>query len=239
MAFQFRFRPRILPTLLAIAGVLVTASLGDWQLRRAAYKAELQERLDVVGQQPPVHLSSEPVHAEDLAFYRIEAQGEFRPELTILLDNRVHNGVVGYEVITPLQLAGGARHVLVNRGWIKAPPTRDELPDVPTPPGTVTVEGIALPPPGRVFQLAAQAERGVVWQHLSLERAREQLKLELQPLVVQQRNELADSLARDWPRPDAGISQHRAYALQWFTMCGAILVLYVVLNVRKQPQSIG
>jgi surfeit locus 1 family protein len=236
---RYRFQPRVLPTLLALGGAVLTAWLGDWQLNRAAYKAELQQRLDLAAHQPPVRLTAEPVASADLAFYRVQATGEFLTDATILLDNRVRQGQVGYEVVTPLKLPGGAVAVLVNRGWVKAPPTREERPEVRTPSGTIMLEGIALPPPGPAFRLSAPPEAGAVWQHLSLERAQARVGLPLQPVVLQQSNDTGDGLARDWPRPQTGINTHRAYALQWFTMCGVILLLYVVLNVRKQPQPLS
>jgi surfeit locus 1 family protein len=117
---RYRFRPRVAPTLLALGGAVLTAWLGDWQLNRAAYKAELQQRIDLAAHQPPVRLAAEPVASADLVFYRVQAAGEFLTEATILLDNRVRQGQVGYEVVTPLRLSGGAGAVLVNRGWVKA-----------------------------------------------------------------------------------------------------------------------
>jgi surfeit locus 1 family protein len=236
---SYRFQPRFVPTLLALVGAVLTAWLGDWQLNRAAYKAELQQRLDFAAHQPPLRLASDPVATSDLVFYRVQAAGEFLPQHTILLDNRVRQGVVGYEVVTPLKLEGGATAVLVNRGWVQAPPTREERPAVRVPAGVVELEGIALPPPGPAFWLSGAAETGDVWQRLSLERAQARIGLALQPFVLQQSSDTGDGLARDWPRPNTGIDTHRAYALQWFVMCGVILFLYVALNVRKQPESLG
>jgi surfeit locus 1 family protein len=128
--------------------------------------------------------------------------------------------------------------LLVNRGWVKAPPTRTELPAIDTPRGEVRLEGIALPPPGRAFALSSAPEPGPVWQHLSLQRIQEQFHLELEPLILQQDSDTADGLARDWLPPDAGVGVHRAYAVQWFAMSGIILLLYVVLNVRKQTKPV-
>ena len=47
----------------------------------------------------------------------------------VLLDDRIHDGAAGYEVLTALELADG-RNVLVNRGWIRADVDRRVLPDV-------------------------------------------------------------------------------------------------------------
>jgi surfeit locus 1 family protein len=228
---------RLVPTLAAVAGVVLTAYLGNWQLDRAAYKQGLQARADLAERQPPVQVPGEPAPADTLAFRRIEAEGEFRPELTILLDNRVHQGMVGYEVLTPLRIAP-EMHLLVNRGWIRGEATRARLPEVGTPAGRVRIEGIALPASQRYLELSPETVSGRVWQNLDLDRYARGYALALQPVVVQQRNELADGLVRAWRRPDSGVDRHRAYALQWFVMSAVIAILYLVLHVRrrKTPQ---
>jgi surfeit locus 1 family protein len=236
MALQIK--AKLVPTVAAVVGVVATAYLGSWQLDRAAYKLELQHRYDLALAQPPVHLGSGPVHAEDLGFRRVEAEGELRPELTVFIDNKVHNGIVGYEVVTPLRFAGSQMHVLVNRGWVKAPATRSELPDVATPAGAVRVEGIALPPPQRFFELSGQTVTGRVWQNLHFDRYREAYHVALQPLLIQQYNDLGDGLVRTWKRPDTGVNTHRAYALQWFVMSGVIALIYLLLNVRRKAPAL-
>jgi surfeit locus 1 family protein len=220
-----------------VAGVVLTAYLGSWQLDRAAVKQALQARAELAERESPVHIPLAPVAPRSLDYRRVEAQGTFQPEMTILLDNRMRDGVVGYEVITPLRL-GPQMHVLVNRGWVRAEPTRDRLPAVPTPVGVVQVEGLALPPLQRFLELSSQTVNGNVWQNLDVQRYAQRYALTLQPVMVQQRNDLGDGLVRAWPRPDARVDVHRAYALQWFTMSGAIAILYLVLYVRrrKTPQ---
>ena len=234
-----QFKPKLVPTLAAIAGVIVTVLLGNWQLDRAAYKLHLQQRIDVASAQPPVHLPAAPVRTDEVAFYRLEAEGEFRPDLTVLLDNKVRDGVIGYEVVTPLRLGDSSLHVLVDRGWIQAPARRSELPAVTTPAGVVRVEGIALPPPRRFFELSDQTVSGRVWQNLPFKRYQEAFHIELQPVLLQQRNDLGDGLVRAWSRPDAGVNVHRAYALQWFAMSAAIALIYILLNVRREKPTLG
>ncbi len=227
-------KSRLLPALAAVAGVVATAYLGNWQLQRAAYKLDLQQRLDLAQGQAPVELPAEPVAPDTLVYRRVEADGEFRPELTILVDNRVQGGVVGYEVITPLRLTPGDLHVLVNRGWVKAPRTRQELPAVATPHGPVRVEGIALPPSRRYVELSSQTVSGKVWQNLDVERYVQIYSIALQPLVLQQSNDARDGLERAWQRPDTGVDRHRAYALQWFATSALIAVAYLVFHVRAK-----
>lgn len=228
-----KFKPRLVPTLAAAAGVLVTAMLGNWQLNRAAEKTQLQQRIDHLGGQAPLHISATPVDATAVDYYRVEASGEFKPDATVYVDNRVLKGVPGYEVVTPLRIDASTRYVLVKRGWVQAGPSRSQLPTVRTPAGAVTVAGIALPGNPRVFELSARVQVGALWENVTVDRYRKAYQLDLQPIMIQQQNDLADGLVREWTRPDVGIDRHRAYALQWFSMCAAIVLIYVVLNVRR------
>jgi len=230
---RLEFNPRLLPTLAAVAAVVVTALLGNWQLNRAAEKAQLQQRIDRAASQPPRAIGAEPVQAAEVDYFRVEASGEFKADGTVYVDNRIRAGVPGYDVITPLRIGASSRYVLVKRGWVPAGPRRNQLPKVATPAGTVTVEGLALPGNPRLFELSTQVQAGPLWENVTVDRYRNAYALDLQPIMIQQHNDVDDGLVRDWNRPDAGIDRHRAYALQWFSMCIAIILIYIVLNVRR------
>jgi surfeit locus 1 family protein len=233
----FSFQPRLVPTVAAALAALLTALLGNWQLDRAAEKTRLQQRFEQAQRQAPIALRAVPVNPADVVYFRIQASGEFKPDATVYVDNRVRDGAAGYEVVTPLRIEGGALYVLVKRGWVKAGASRSRLPPVTLPHGPVTVEGIALPGNPRVFELSSDVQAGRVWQNVTVERYRKAFGLDLQPVVIEQHNDLGDGLLREWKRPDAGIDRHRGYALQWFSLCLAIVVVYVVLNVKRTPAT--
>lgn len=233
MGARWQFRPGLAVTVATAAFCALTVTLGLWQTRRAAEKETLQATLDRRTAEPPLALPPVPDRVEAVAMRRVAARGEYAERFGILLDNKVHRGRVGYQVVTPLRIAGGNVHVLVNRGWVAAGRTRDDLPQVPVPHGLQNVEGVAVVPPGRVYELAAEAPRNAVWQQLVLERYRQWSGIELVPFVLQQTNDAGDGLVREWDRPDAGADRHRSYALQWFSLAILAVVLYVVLNARR------
>ena len=76
-----------------------------------------------------MRVPAEPVEAREFEFRRVEARGAYVPDSTVLLDNRIHAGRVGYEVVMPLRLGDSRMHVLVNRGWIAGTGDRTRLPD--------------------------------------------------------------------------------------------------------------
>jgi surfeit locus 1 family protein len=227
------FRPAILPGVAALAAIALTVALGNWQTRRAEEKLALGQALDTAARRAVLALPPEPVDAQAYAFSRASARGEYSARHTILLDNKVLRGVAGYQVLTPLKIAGGDRYVLVNRGWVAAGPRRDSLPQVQTPAGVQTVEGIAVVPSGHVLELSANTEQGIVWQNLALARYEKWSGLKLQPVLLQQTSDAADGLARLWDRPDTGADKHRGYAFQWYALAATILIAYVALSFKR------
>jgi surfeit locus 1 family protein len=207
--------------------------LGNWQLSRAQEKEMRQQRLDRLSQQPVISLPTTPIKLEDYQFRQIEVRGTYVPAHTIYLDNKIHRGVAGYQIITPVKLGASSMHVLINRGWVAAGRDRNQLPNVPTPSSEVIVSGIANSPTQRILELSAETVSGRVWENLHLDRYREATGLTLQTLVILQQDDVKDGLIRQWSRPDSGAARNLGYAFQWFSMALAVLILYLVLSVKR------
>ncbi|MBE0619967.1 MAG: SURF1 family protein [Burkholderiales bacterium] len=228
-----RFRPSLLLGVAALAAIVLTVSLGNWQTRRAEEKLALGRDLDDAARHAVLALPAGPVDAHDYEFRRVSVRGDYSARHTILLDNKVQHGTPGYEVVTPLKIAGGDVYVLVNRGWVAAGLRRDVLPQIRTPAGTETVEGIAVVPTSRILELGAKTEEGSVWQNLVLARYAKWSGLKLQPIVLQQTSNAADGLMRAWRRPDTGADKHRGYAFQWYALATTILIAYVTFSFKR------
>jgi len=230
MLSGYSFRPRLWAAALAAAAFVAGVALGNWQAGRAEDKRALGARFEEEMRAAPVELPSSMIDAGPFVRRHVAAIGRFVPEHTIYLDNKLRRGRPGYEVVTPLRLNGV--HVLVNRGWVPAGRTRDELPQVPTPTGRVRVAGLALGRLPHALEVGPPAS-GNVRQNLDLEAFARETGLELQPIVIEQHSPAADGLARDWPRPDAGVERNEAYALQWYSLAGLAVALFVVLSFRR------
>ncbi len=227
------FRPGIAPGVAAAAFIALAISLGNWQARRAEEKLELGRRLDEGAKGPVLSVSSVRLDASAVERRRVSARGRFVARAVLLLDNKVLHGAAGYHVLTPLKLEGGEDvHVLVNRGWIAAG-DRSRLPAVPTPEAAQTIEGIAVTPSRRFFELAPEAASGPLRQNLVPEREEKRLGLLLQPFVIEQTSDARDGLAREWQRPDTGVDRHHGYALQWYSFAALAAVLYVALSFKR------
>jgi surfeit locus 1 family protein len=214
-AGALRFRPPWWAAALAAAGCVAGVLLGNWQSGRAEQKRALAK-------------------AQEMTTLR----GSFDAKYTVLLDNKTHQGRPGYQVVQPLRLADG-RRVLVNRGWLAAGATREQLPAVRTPPGEVALQGARLERLPRAFEPAGAGTKraGTVWQNVSTEEFAAWSGLALEPYVIEQHSALDDGLVRDWPKPDAGVEKHQSYALQWYSLAALSLILLLALNLKRDQRN--
>jgi surfeit locus 1 family protein len=235
---RYRFSPRLVPTLAAVAGIALTLSLANWQLNRAHEKEALGARLAVLARDVPVALPATEIQAQDVEWRRVTVRGRFVPRYGVLIDNRIHHGVAGYHVVMPLELGtsgGVTRYVLVNRGWVAGNPDRSKLPEVGTPGAAVEITGVAMIPTHRFLELSSGTAEGRVWQNLTIERYRKAFPIAIQPVLIEQESALDDGLVREWEPPSLGVDRHYGYAFQWSALAATILVFYLVTHVRRRP----
>lgn len=217
-----------IPVVAGIAVALVGVQLGNWQGRRAEDKTRLHEHLVAAAAAPAVPLQGTVVEA----WQRVRLEGEWLPQGTIFLDNRMQAGRPGFYVLTPLRLGAGGETVLVSRGWVAAGPDRTRLPDLPAVTGAAQIEGVVRFPEGKPFTLSDHPGEGRLWQVLDLPAYRQVFHMPVLAFVVYQTSEGGDGLVRDWPSPDAGIDRHRGYALQWYGLAAAAAAM-TGLYVRR------
>jgi surfeit locus 1 family protein len=231
-AGRYTFAPRAVPTLAAVAFVALTMALGRWQAHRAEEKLQRQALYEARMREAPVRLTGAVDSADPLLFRRVTAAGRWIAERQVFVDNQVHAGHAGFEVVTPLRLAGSDATLLVNRGWIERDANYPRAPRVPVPSGDVEVTGLATVPPARFIELSSQVISGSVFQNLSIERFGQWSGLAALPVVI-----LADTpgegLTAVTEAPDAGVAKHREYEFTWFSMAATAAVLWIALNLRR------
>jgi len=246
MRRQTGTRMRWLVLLAALVGMGVTASLGRWQLGRAAQKEAIaQARLDQAAlPELDGHTLAQTgqslLELNALVYRRLALKGLWLDGHTVYLDNRQMNGRPGFYVVTPLRLLDSEAVVLVQRGWVPRNfQDRTALPAVQTPEGPVTVHGQLVPWPSKVYDFG-EMETGPIRQNLVFEDYRLQTRLPLLELSVQQSDANSEGLLRTWPEIASGVEKHYGYAFQWFGLSGLIALLYVwfqIVQSRRKHQS--
>lgn len=216
-------------------------SLGRWQLSRAQWK---QDRLDAVAmvlkERKPQSLAALSKSANtDLAW--AAGRGHFLATPALLLDNQRLGNQVGVNVYRIFQPDQG-RPILVNLGWLVVPGDRR----MPTPEkisGSYQVDGllVAPPSPGIAIGPAYSKTSSDYWllTRMSLEALSADLKMPLAPRILRLNPALAMGHARDLDILPNTLppEKHRGYAVQWFGLSLATLVITLVLALRKRKEN--
>ena len=227
------------------------AGLGMWQLDRAEQKRAASAEFQVRSNAPEVDLNQRVVDdGVALSGYRAAAEGRYRGA-TILLDNQVHRGRVGYLVYTPFELDRRKESVLVNRGWINAGPDRNRTPEVATPTVSQHLEGRLSPPPQAGLRLEGselvEPFGDGMWRVQAIDFAELTTIVgeELLSITVLLDDNAPYGFVRTWTPPSGarGVlkdeARHLGYAFQWFALAVTVVVVTLVLSLRGRMSRSG
>lgn len=234
----FKFKPKLWATIVTLCFVIIFVELGKWQLSRADERNTRHERLEELSKEPPVSMPASPVSLEELQYRVVEARGHYLPDYTIYLDSKTYKGHAGYHVITPLHIAQSDLLVAINRGWVSTGGDRSILPMVDTPTEEIVIQGTVVSPEVKTFMLDDRVVSGKVWDHFDLERYRQLTGMDFQSVLILQDSKAEDGLIRDWIKPESGASKNIGYAVQWFSLAAATIILFLILNVKRSNQTI-
>jgi surfeit locus 1 family protein len=241
------FRPTLAGTLAVLALLPVLLSLGFWQLRRADEKRTIIDQF--AGGATTTQLLTAANVTELPYLQHVMIQGKFDSARQVLLDNMPSSrdaagfGKPGFRVLTPLLIDGG-QWVLVDRGWVPLGRTRAELPDV-------TVSGADRSVRGRLAELPRAGIRmqgepsPQTWPRVlnfpTLPELKALYNAEILPRIVLLDDTEPDGFKRDWSTRysigEFGPDKHIGYAVQWFGLSLALLVIYFVIALRTPDKA--
>lgn len=238
---QWRFRPARYPTLAFLLLFPMLVSLGLWQLDRAGEKeALLAARIDRQ-QDLPLDLNLARGLADADRFRPARAHGHFVPGQQWLQDNRVRGGRPGYHVYSLFEMDGGRHALLVNRGWVAVGASRALLPALPLPTGEVSLVGRLDRPASVGIALGSvdYTARGLsVMPYLDVRKLGQAIARDLLPMALVLDEGQPGSLTHDvLPVAQMGPDKHLGYAVQWFGLAVALLMIYVGLNTRRENEE--
>lgn len=235
----YRFAPALWPSVAFVLVFPFLLGLGYWQMDRAAAKQDLVEQRAESEVTAPLTIGRDTRLSDADRYRPAVVRGRYNGEQQWLLDNRVYRGQPGYHVFTPFILEGESQpSLLINRGWVAVGETREFLPRLPVPEQAVTLSG-RLDSPASVglvvgeVPLQSIADRVLV-QALDIQAlaAARQMDLKRYALVIDDGQ--VGGLQYDWsPIPEMGPEKHLGYAVQWFGLAVALLIIFVGVNTRR------
>jgi surfeit locus 1 family protein len=227
-----------MPGLATLVGVAILLGLGFWQIERLGAKQRLMARVEARLNAAPVPLPPERdwagLNPKTSEYMKVRVTGRFLHDKEALVNTFVSgptpgSTVVGFLVLTPLQLADGSI-VIVNRGFV---PT--ELRDPKTRAqgevqGEVGVTGLlrAAEKPG-YFVPANDPARNTWFSRQPAEIARAYGLQRVAPFLI---DADATPVPGGWPKGGNTIvafrNDHLQYALTWFSLAVALIAVFVV-----------
>ena len=242
--YWFALRPKwLLFHLLVVVLVVVMVNLGIWQLHRLqdrrAFNDDVRTRssMPVVGFDDLITSQIDSTDDADPIEWRpVRVDGTYLADEQVVIINRAQGGVVGKNVVTPLQTADGEL-VLVNRGFVA------ETDAVPPPPqGAVSITGRIRATERRGFGgLTDPADGELTELHrLDIARLAEQLPAPVAPVSVELLTS-DPSLPTDpapLPAPVLDQGPHLSYMVQWFIFSACAIVGWVLAMRRSARRQV-
>jgi len=240
---RYCFQPAWVMTLLTLVLVSLLAGLGFWQLARADAKAQLIERFDHNSALPALDLNRLKASGQQLEYRHATANGEYQDTPVILLNNQINQGRIGFHLLGLFRLMESDKYLLINQGWI--PATIEGKPTITASRirlyNSQTVQGLLVPAPRvglRLGELRYRPDAPVMelpyLDPLWLGRA---LNVDLQPFVLLQNTQIIDQYKQQrktiWLNPE----RHRGYALQWFSLALALVMIYLLTNLKRKGRD--
>lgn len=225
---------------LALVGMVGFSALGVWQLDRMRSKQTMLDAaapaLDV---RAPVPLAAAADPARAQAHDWAAGAGRFDARGPLWLDNQQRDGRVGVRVYRIFLPDAGAP-LLVDLGWLPLPGDR-ALPSSPRPAGRLELRGLLAPPPSAGLPLGpglAPAAQGWLLTRVEPDAiaAATGLPVALAPRVLRLDPALPLGHARDLELLPNTLppARHLGYAVQWFALAVAVLVIAVLLTWRRR-----
>ena len=222
---SLRWQPNIKIVLFAVIFFPITVAAGFWQLSRAEEKRSMLEEQSVRSSLPAVAIQELDLDLEQ-NYRPVSAVGRWMQPY-FLLENRVKNGRPGYEVLGVFETED--HKILVNRGWVPGSLDREALPDIEFDSADgIRLQGYAYRSASKPFTLGSpvwtdgwpERIQAIEWDQLV-----ERLDHPLYPYLIRLDAGSAGAYAAGWPIVNLPPQKHTAYAVQWFALAIALVVL--------------
>ena len=235
----FWSRLPIAATLVTFVAVVIMFALGFWQLQRAAEKTQRLESMQQAAQSNTLNLSQASNMVEQALDMSVSLQGTIDTAHYFLLDNKIQQGRVGYEVLAAVSTLQG--NVLVNFGWVAAPALRSELPQVTLPSEPQKLRGmLSIPKHNSLITETAVYDQQwpKVLQQADLVIMTQHYAQPLLPFIILLDEEQNSGYIRNWQAVVMAPEKHLGYAIQWFLLGAAAFIIFVIAQRKKLKREL-
>lgn len=201
----------------------IFCALGFWQLHRFQYKKIL-------------------LHTHQAGLDSVALEGSYANERTFYLQNRFYHGKSGYEVLTPLRIAGDNKLLIIDRGWVEE--VNKTIPTINQVVGKQNIVGYKKQLDEYQFILGKNilhpAIQPLVMQKIDIAELSRLTQQAFYPYIIKLDPASAHGFVREWIVTATPPERHRMYAIQWFFMALVLVIAYLSFctEVVKDSQDV-
>lgn len=230
-----KFAPGLVPTLFTVPLIIALLALTIWQVNRYQWKIDWLDTLTSQLSEEPQAMPEGDFDLKEWNYRRVYLQGEFLHDKEIHLFAHADKGRQGFHVITPFEQVDGKGIVLVNRGWVPKHLKDNAKRAEGNIEGPLLISGIIRRPWAKSYSFLPESDvEDNVWLFGELAQMADHLNIEVAPAFV----ELDDMpVPGGFPKGGQTVitlhNDHIEYAITWFGLSLAMLVIYVVYGRRR------
>jgi surfeit locus 1 family protein len=210
------------PTLFTLAGFLLLAALGTWQVERLSWKEGLIATRLAAIDAAPIALPADVDAARALEFHQLRVAGRFIAGHELYLRATSPQGALGFQVLAPLARDDGGI-VLVDRGFVPEARKGVAAPDA----GESNITGfLRLPPASKSWFAPDNRPATNEWFTIDLPAMARAAGVPLLPFYIDMTATRENLL--DIP------NNHLQYAITWYALAVGLVVFYILLVRRHR-----
>ena len=213
--------------------ILLCILLGLWQIDRGIQKKQLYEEFKETLSKKPVLMKTLPENPK--LFTNMHINGEFLVNRQFLLDNKIHNKIAGYEVITPFKV--NDKIILVNRGWVNSN-NRQSIPEILIQNKITSIYGYSYYYK-KLYELDEDNyvnKWPLIIQNIEIDKVSQLLGYDIEPYVIIMNKKHDDSYALRTIFKENMQLKHYMYAGQWF-LFATIGLIFMIILLRKEKNN--
>ena len=235
------FKPRLVPTIVTLLILPVLLRLGFWQLERAEEKRDLIELFKQQNDTGPMLLKDTIKYDEALNYRVAQVEGHYNPARQVFIDNKIYQGNAGVYVLTPFKLKNSEYSILVNRGWVPMIPDRSSLPEIKTTMKYLTLSGKIKVLKEAPFMIGEKFQSNEGWpalmQWTNISEIEDKSGLKLLPFIFLLDEKEPSGYVRQWKPVVMLPEKSTSYAVQWFSLALALIIIYIVVNLKNSKSE--
>ncbi len=239
---------KLLSSTIFLLCISLFLSLGFWQIERAGEKDSIV-KLYKDRQLAPAKLlqTFNTRDIEKLHYRNFKIKGRYLNKI-FLIDNKVKNKILGFNVVTPFQLEKSGEIIIVDRGWLPFNGIRDEITNNYNYLNHQEIDQNVQEINGYIYPKDASYTIGAIstnkeWPRLLQainfrEINNEILKKDLlvSGVIFRLGRNNEFGFNREWKIVYMDSNKHLGYAFQWFSLAVAFLIMTIIFFIRNKDE---